>query len=113
MALKKGNGKMPNSGRKAGTRNKTTKAVKDVIEATFSKLQQHPKANLFDWAVSNTTDFYKMAMKLIPLQIETSDQVNTFTVIVENEDDEHEPTTGSIIVLGGPRQKHIQPGETG
>lgn len=38
---------------------------------TFDRLQIVPGVNLLDWAKDNPTEFYKLAAKLIPLQIET------------------------------------------
>ena len=57
------------TGRPRGAINKTTKAVKEVFATVFSDLQEDPKYNLEKWAKENTTEFYKVATKLIPLQI--------------------------------------------
>jgi hypothetical protein len=37
---------------------------------TFDQLQVIPGVNLLDWATENPTEFYKLAAKLIPLQVE-------------------------------------------
>lgn len=56
-------------GRVAGTPNKIPKQVKDVFFETFTKLQEDPKANLTKWAKENKTEFYKLASKLLPIQL--------------------------------------------
>lgn len=56
-------------GRKPGSVNKTTKLVKEVFAEAFDKLQEHPTANLVSWAQEEPTEFYKLASKLIPVQL--------------------------------------------
>jgi hypothetical protein len=58
-----------NSGRKAGSANKFTKTVKEAFEIAFNELQGDKDANLVSWAKNNTTDFYKLASKLIPTSV--------------------------------------------
>lgn len=82
MALKKGSSKIPQSGRKAGTRNKTTQAIKGVIESVFNDLQSHPEVNLYSWAVLNPTEFYKLAMKLLPYQVDITADTQNSTIIM-------------------------------
>jgi uncharacterized protein (DUF927 family) len=48
---------------------KWNRAVKDVFRETFNKLQEEPAVNLFEWAQSEPTEFYKLASKLIPSEI--------------------------------------------
>jgi hypothetical protein len=64
MAFKKGN-----SGKPKGSQNKLTKTVKEAFEIAFNELQSDKKANLATWAKENTTDFYRLAAKLIPTDI--------------------------------------------
>lgn len=64
MGYKKGEG-----GRPPGAINTTTKLVKEVFADVFADLQSHPTANLRAWAASEPTEFYKLASKLIPTQI--------------------------------------------
>ena len=69
MAYKKGetgNAK----GRPKGIPNKLTQTVKDVFAQVFSELQEHPTANLKTWAESNESEFYKLASKMIPTQLQ-------------------------------------------
>lgn len=69
MTFKPGQSGNPR-GRIPGTKNKLTRAVKTVFEEVFTDLQDDPKANLATWAKANTTDFYKLASKLIPQKLE-------------------------------------------
>lgn len=56
-------------GRKAGTPNKVTAAVREAFEVVFSQLQSSETANLYAWAQQNPTEFYKLASKLIPCEV--------------------------------------------
>ncbi len=58
----------PGPGRPKGSLNKNTKAVKDAFEAAFNDLQTGEN-NLKAWAEANPTDFYKLASKLIPSEL--------------------------------------------
>ena len=58
-----------NPGKPKGAISKTTKLVKEVFAEVFSDIQSHPSANLKSWAISEPTEFYKLASKLIPTQI--------------------------------------------
>jgi hypothetical protein len=62
----------PNAGkgRVKGVQNKLTRTVKEAVQAAFDSLQKHKKANLEEWAKENTTEFYKLAAKLIPAAID-------------------------------------------
>lgn len=62
-------------GRQKGTPNSLTRTVKEQFEDTFRVLQEHKGAKLDDWAKDNPTEFYKLASKLIPAQINAT--VNT------------------------------------
>lgn len=65
MPFEKGKSGNPN-GRQAGTPNKITKTVKETVLAAFNELQQDPKVNILAWAKQEPTEFYKIAAKLIP-----------------------------------------------
>lgn len=62
-------GKRPGSGRKKGTPNKLTKTVKEAFEQAFNAMQAEPKVKLEAWGKENPTEFYKLASKLIPSEI--------------------------------------------
>jgi hypothetical protein len=60
-------GKAP--GRPKGAQNRATITVKDAFAAAFSKLQDDPAVCLVEWGKENPTEFYKLASKLIPMQV--------------------------------------------
>jgi hypothetical protein len=64
MAKAKGSPKT--GGRKAGTPNKLTGVVKTEFEHVFTEMQADKKVNLLMWGKANPTEFYKLASKLIP-----------------------------------------------
>ena len=59
---------------------KFTKTVKDGFSDVFKNLQKDPKANLMSWAKQNPTEFYKLASKLIPTEIDLAGQVRHIIV---------------------------------
>ena len=58
-----------NKGKPKGANNKLTKSVKEAFEVAFNELQGDKNANLANWAKENTTEFYKLAAKLIPTSV--------------------------------------------
>lgn len=59
-------------GRKKGTPNKTTVAVKEAMLSVFADLQAEAgggNAHMLGWARDHSTDFYKLSSKLLPLQV--------------------------------------------
>jgi hypothetical protein len=52
-----------------GIPNKITKTVKEVVLAAFNELQLDPKANLVTWGKENPKEFYQVAAKLIPTEV--------------------------------------------
>jgi len=70
-----------NPGKPKGAIHHSTRIVKDVFADVFSKLQQDKKAKLESWAKENPTEFYKLAAKLIPIQL-TGDADNPVAVNV-------------------------------
>lgn len=65
MAFQKGQPKI--GGRTLGTQNKLTQSVKEAFGEAFEKLGGADA--LVKWAKINQTDFYKLASKLIPADI--------------------------------------------
>lgn len=63
-----------NPGKPKGAVNKANKLVKDVVSQVFNDLQNDldAKYNLKNWAKANPKDFYQIAAKLIPVQMEHS-----------------------------------------
>jgi hypothetical protein len=80
MAFKKGEG-----GRQRGSLNTLTKSVKERVLDTFNELQEDKDANLTSWAIDNTTEFYKIAAKLIPTEIKGNLEHKVINVIVADE----------------------------
>jgi hypothetical protein len=70
-------------GRAKGTPNTTTRTVREQLVQAFDLLQQDKSANLLSWAKSNPTEFYKLAAKLIPIQLHTeTEQPQTIIQII-------------------------------
>ena len=73
MARPKGSPKL--GGRQKGTPNKTTAIIKDAITAVYADLlgsvenADNANAHFLQWAKDNQTEFYKIASKLIPIQV--------------------------------------------
>lgn len=72
MARPKGSPKV--GGRVKGTPNKTTASMKAAFESVYRDLQDKhgdgtPNGHFLSWALDNETDFYKLASKLIPVQL--------------------------------------------
>jgi len=59
-------------GRQKGTPNKTTASMKAAIQSVYDKLQDGSggdHAHFFNWAKTEPTEFYKLAAKLLPIQV--------------------------------------------
>lgn len=80
MAKKKGSQKT--GGRVAGTPNKITANVREVVLNTFNTLQEDPENNLTAFAIKQPVEFYRIAAKLIPTDIK-ADVRHTGKVILE------------------------------
>lgn len=64
MAFQKGN-----AGKPKGAVAKLTRTFKDLVTNAIEALQEDPKANIIAWAKENPTDFYKIASRLIPSEV--------------------------------------------
>lgn len=82
MGFKKGEPRPKNAGRKEGSINKLTKTVKERVLEVFNELQDDPKANMLNWAKEEPTEFYKIAAKLIPADINAKVDGKIITVTV-------------------------------
>ena len=80
--FKPGDKKPPNSGRKKGQTNKVTKTVKDTVFSVFEELQNDPKHDLLAFAKRYPRDFYNIAAKLIPTEVQAkvTGTINHFTI---------------------------------
>ena len=61
-----------NPGKAKGTTNKLTRTVRELLLEVFNDLQDDPKANLLAWAISEPGEFYKIASKLIPTEVNSN-----------------------------------------
>lgn len=68
MSFVKGQSGNP-EGRSKGTPNKLTKTVREKVLNVFNELQEDPKTCLLAWAKEEPTEFYKIASKLIPTEL--------------------------------------------
>lgn len=62
-------GKEKTGGREQGVPNKLTKTVKETVLQVFNQLQEDDKNNLSAFAEKYPRDFYAIAAKLIPTEI--------------------------------------------
>lgn len=65
-----------NPGKPKGALNKTTKLVKEVFAEAFAELQNDEAVKLVVWGKENPTEFYKLASKLIPTQMDIAANIN-------------------------------------
>jgi hypothetical protein len=64
-------------GRPKGAKNKTTVVMKDAITAVYADLQEETgkeHGHFLDWAKTNATEFYKIAAKLLPMDVNANVQ---------------------------------------
>ena len=66
----------PGPGRPKGSANQTTIAMRNAIATVFEDLQTTHKGegrypHFFAWAKANPTDFYRMAARQLPVQVES------------------------------------------
>ena len=55
--------------KRTGVQNVHTTAFKDLIMNAYLALEKDPKYGIVKWAKENQTEFYKIASKLIPVQV--------------------------------------------
>lgn len=83
-----------NPGKPKGAVSKTTKLVKEVFAEAFTELQSDKEVKLAAWGKKNPTEFYKLASKLIPIQL-AGDPENPISFTLRGalgfEDDKTEP----------------------
>jgi UV DNA damage repair endonuclease len=64
-----------------GTPNKITKSVREQFASAFYELQEDSDVNLVAWGKDNPTEFYRLASKLIPLQLLSEAEQTRQTII--------------------------------
>lgn len=64
----------PGPGRPKGLQNKFTRSVKEAFGEAFAKLQEDPDAHyaLAVWGKDNPKEFYQLASKLIPTELDAT-----------------------------------------
>jgi hypothetical protein len=65
-----------NPGKPKGAKNKLTISVKETVMAAFEDLQEDPKANIVTWGKENPGEFYKIAAKLIPTELNANLEIS-------------------------------------
>lgn len=73
------------NGKPKGSLNILTKTVKERVLDVFNLMQEDPKVNMFTWAKTEPTEFYKIASKLIPSEINAHVENKTIVVKVPDE----------------------------
>ena len=70
----------PGSGRQAGSPNKITTAFKDAIRVAFDDIGG--RRAFADWARANPGDFYRIAARLIPAEVNVRED-RAITVVIQ------------------------------
>jgi hypothetical protein len=73
MAHAKGSPKTPGSGRQAGTPNKLTATFKEAVLMAFDNIGGVD--HFTEWAKAHPTEFYKIAARLIPAEMQVQAEV--------------------------------------
>lgn len=73
MAFVKGQQKK--GGRQKGSLNAVNKTVKETVLAVFNDLQADPKVNLLEFGKKYPKEFYQIAAKLIPTEVNANVEV--------------------------------------
>lgn len=68
-------GHIKKGGKKKGTPNKLTSSFKELVRSTYEQMEEEGKGML-QWAQENPTEFYKIASKLIPTELQHSGDMN-------------------------------------
>lgn len=76
-------------GRQVGTLNKVTTIFKDAVRTVYEDIGGH--AAFAEWAKKNPTDFYKIAARLIPTEINSKEDPNITVQIVDFFSGENKP----------------------
>jgi hypothetical protein len=74
-------GRAKTGGRQTGTPNGLTGAFKEAVRIVYGGLGGH--ANFLGWAKDNQTEFYKIASRLIPGEMQEGGRGETLNIYVE------------------------------
>jgi hypothetical protein len=70
-------------GKPKGATNLISRTVKEVVLEAFNKMQEHPTANILKWGIANPKDFYTVAAKLIPTEVQAKVDATIIKVVRE------------------------------
>ena len=74
-------GKPKTGGRLPGVNNKFTGAFREAVQVVYTGLGGHTA--FLEWAKENRTEYYRIAARLIPGEMQEGDRAGTLTVIVQ------------------------------
>ncbi len=75
-------------GRIKGTKNKLTKSVRETVLQVFNELQGDPKDNLYAFAKKYPREFYNIASRLIPAEVNATVEGETVIRFIRDEGDQ-------------------------
>ena len=78
-------------GRPPGTPNKLTTTIREAVLDAFNELQNDPQVKLVVWGKKNPTEFYQIAARLIPTEINATLQKRTIVVLSEGDNNKKIP----------------------
>lgn len=78
-----------NPGRPKGIPNKLSRTVRETVLEVFNKLQDDPANNLEAFAINEPVEFYRIAAKLIPTEVnaKVEGMVFNFNIVPDAECD--------------------------
>lgn len=74
-------GKRKTGGRLPGVSNKFTGAFREAVQIVYNRLGGH--AAFLEWARENRTEYYRIASRLIPGEMQDDNGGNHLTIIVQ------------------------------
>lgn len=75
-------GRRKTGGRVRGTPNKLTATFREAVQIVYDRLGGHRA--FFQWATENQTDFYRIAARLIPVEMRTEDTQKVVVIVDRN-----------------------------
>lgn len=67
--------------RPLGATGKVNRSMKETVSQTLEWLQKQPRVNMREWAMENPTEFYRIASRLIPTELNIKAQVHKIEVV--------------------------------